>query len=713
MTSPLPLGDGRTVADRLAESGTGFDDNVRDFDLLSASLGAAGLTAVFDDPAASLTLLAPTDAAFLRLARHLGYGGNDEQGAFDAIVAALTTLAPGGNPIPLLTDILRYHVLGEAKDRAELLGATELQTLLPDATLKPFGNRLGDGDPDATDARLFGPAETLGNGSLQAIDRVLLPIDVPSNASGAPTPPSIAGIVSASGSGFDANGADFDILLKAVQTAGLVDALADPHAALTVFAPTDAAFVSLARDLGFMGTDEAGAFDAIAEALTTLSPSGDPVPLLKDILLYHVADGTFSQAQADAAGPITTLAGSTIEVAGGQVIDADPDQRDARFVPGATDIKASNGAVQAIDRVLLPLDLDTTTDGADGSISDILALSGTGFDANRQDFDILNAALDAADLRATLDGAGLDATLFAPTDAAFIRLARDLGYTGRNEQGAFDAIVDTLTTLGDGDPIGLLTTVLTYHVGTEALTRADIRGSVAIDTVAGLELAPFGATLGDLDPTLPDAKLINGRSDQVASNGIVQAIDRVLLPADLAEATGSAMPHGTLAEILAQSGTGLDGFGGDFDILNIALDATGLSAALDEPGAALTLLAPTDAAFVRLAQSFGYAGHAEEEALDTILSALTTLGGGDPVPVLTDILTYHLVDGTLARDQLRAAHEAETLFGEALAFRSQYILDAETGYDVRFIRGGADVAAENGALHAIDGVLLPFDLALI
>ena len=39
--------------------------------------------------------------------------------------------------------------------------------------------------------------------------------------------------------------------------AGLVDALADPHAALTVFAPTDAAFVSLARDLGFTGTTEA------------------------------------------------------------------------------------------------------------------------------------------------------------------------------------------------------------------------------------------------------------------------------------------------------------------------------------------------------------------------------------------------------------------------------------------------------------------------
>ncbi len=712
MSNPLPLGDGRSLADRLAASGTGFDTDASDFDLLNAALGAAGLTAALDDPAASLTLLAPTDAAFLRLARDLGYAGGGEQGAFDAIVAALTTLG-GGDPIPLLTDILRYHVLPEAKDRQEIQAATSLETLLPGATLSPFGNRLGDGDPDAVDARLDGPTETLANGTLQAITRVLLPTDVPGNDAGTPPPPSIAGIVAASGTGFDTDGTDFDILLKAAQTADLVDALADPDAALTVFAPTDAAFIALARDLGFTGTDEAGAFDAIAAALATLSPTGDPVPVLRDVLLYHVAGEALSRAQADAAGPITTLAGGTIEVAGQRILDADPDQRDARFVPGATNIEAANGVVQVIDRVLLPLDLDTATDGADGTIADVLALSGTGFDSNRADYDMLNAAIDAAGLRGALDGAGLDATLFAPTDAAFIRLARDLGYDGRDEAGAFDAIVDALTTLGGGDPIPLLTTVLTYHVATEPLTRAEIRAATSIDTLSGLELTPFGATLGDLDPSLPDARLIGGRGDIQASNGIIQAIDQVLLPADLPEARGSVSPHGSIADILGQSGTGLDGFGGDFDILNAALDAAGLTAALDDPDAALTLLAPTDAAFIRLAATLGDTSGTEQGALDAILAALTTLGSGNPVPVLTDILSYHVIDGTFGRDQLRAAGEAETLLGEDLGFRGQRIDDAETGYAVRFVQGGADVQADNGAIHAIDGVLLPLDLALI
>lgn len=61
-------------------------------------------------------------------------------------------------------------------------------------------------------------------------------------------------VVAASGGAsagtFDANGNDYDILLTALNTAGLTAAVADPNASLTVFAPRDAAFLRLARDLG-------------------------------------------------------------------------------------------------------------------------------------------------------------------------------------------------------------------------------------------------------------------------------------------------------------------------------------------------------------------------------------------------------------------------------------------------------------------------------
>ncbi len=702
-----------SIAARLAQSGTGFDASRADFDILNAALSATGLDSALAAPGADLTLLAPTDAAFISLARSLGYVGNAEQGAYDAIVGALTTLAPGGDPIPLLTDILRYHVLGEAKDRGAILGSTELETLLGGVTLKPFGVTLQDNDPDAADARVVGASISTGNGTIQAISEVLLPLDVPGNSDGLAPPPTIAGLVAASGAGFDANAGDFDILLTAVQAAGLTTALADPAAELTVFAPTDGAFVELARTLGYAGTAEQGAFDAIVAALTELAPDGNPLPILADILLYHVVPERLSKAQADAAGPITTLGGGTITVEGNRILDADPDLRDARFVPGATDILAANGAVQAIDRVLLPLDLDTPGNAVGGTIADQLAASGTGFDANRGDFDILNAALGAAGLTATLDSAALDATLFAPTDGAFLTLARNFGYVGGSEQGAFQAIVQTLTTLSDdGNPIPLLTDILTYHVADGTLTAREIAQSSSVTTLSGEAITPFGSILIDLDPTVPDARLIGQRADLHASNGIIQAIDRVLLPADVPETAGSRAPHGSIADLVAQSGHGFDDVGSDFDILQAALDTAGLTAALDNPAATLTLLAPTDAAFMRLAERLGYEGDAEQGALDAIVGALTTLGGGNPLPLLEDVLTYHVLEGRLSRQVLSADGEATTLLGPDLAFRGNRIVDAEPGYDVRF-DATTSVLAENGAVQAIADVLLPINLDVL
>jgi hypothetical protein len=127
--------------------------------------------------------------------------------------------------------------------------------------------------------------------------------------------------------------------------------------------------------------------------------------------------------------------------------------------------------------------------------------------------------------------------------------------------------------------------VLTTHVVTGARSVAEITASAEITTLSGVTLSPFGRTLIDADPTLPDARIIAGRADLEASNGIVQAVNRVILPADIPEARGSEVPRGTIADIVAASGEGPDNFGADFDLLNAALRATGLDAALDDPAA--------------------------------------------------------------------------------------------------------------------------------
>ncbi len=168
-------------------------------------------------------------------------------------------------------------------------------------------------------------------------------------------PASIAAVLAESGDGFDDDASDFDMLLAAAGAAGLVEALADEDASLTAFAPTDAAFVSLAERLGFEGAGEAEAFDFIVGALTDLG-GGDPIPLLTDVLSYHVADGSATLGELQAERRIDTLlGGAQLRIAGDRLVDAEPDLDDAQVI--AADIQTGNGVIHAIDQVLLPLDL--------------------------------------------------------------------------------------------------------------------------------------------------------------------------------------------------------------------------------------------------------------------------------------------------------------------------------------------------------------------
>ena len=170
----------------------------------------------------------------------------------------------------------------------------------------------------------------------------------------------ITDIVLESGGEFDSDRRDYDILLNAVVTADLAEALADPSAELTVFAPNDAAFVRLAKDLGYEGGyDESDAWDFLVTALTALG-DGDPVPVLTDILLYHVVAGDVRPVNLILATifgqDITTLLGATVRPFFIFLIDNDPDLRNPR-VTFPLDIEASNGRIHTVNRVLIPVDL--------------------------------------------------------------------------------------------------------------------------------------------------------------------------------------------------------------------------------------------------------------------------------------------------------------------------------------------------------------------
>jgi serralysin len=113
--------------------------------------------------------------------------------------------------------------------------------------------------------------------------------------------------------------------------------------------------MNLAKTLGFKGTTEAAAFDFVVDALTLLSGGASPIPLLTDILLYHVVPESLQASQVLSSASIDTLLGPTLGVSGTSLVDGDPDLANPSII--ATDIQAANGVVHVIDGVLIPVDI--------------------------------------------------------------------------------------------------------------------------------------------------------------------------------------------------------------------------------------------------------------------------------------------------------------------------------------------------------------------
>jgi len=132
---------------------------------------------------------------------------------------------------------------------------------------------------------------------------------------------------------------EFTVLLAAVQAADptILEALSNPEADLTVFAPTDAAFVALLETLEM-------------DAETLLADT----ELLNSVLLYHVLDiSVFSDTVIELDGesvPTLLSEDATISIS---VVDGGVVLNDTINVI-ITDFEADNGVVHVIDGVLIP-----------------------------------------------------------------------------------------------------------------------------------------------------------------------------------------------------------------------------------------------------------------------------------------------------------------------------------------------------------------------
>ena len=181
-----------------------------DFETLVAAATAANLVATLNDPDASLTVFAPTDAAFEALG--------------DATLNYLL------NNLDVLESTLLYHVVAGAElssiDAIAAAGSAVGMANGDEATIS-----LGDAGLMIESANIVVTDIVASNGIIHVIDSVL---EAPS-ATGAPLAVTLA-----------ANGS-FSTLSGLLEDAGLTETLMDPNANVTIFAPTDDAFAQMEK----------------------------------------------------------------------------------------------------------------------------------------------------------------------------------------------------------------------------------------------------------------------------------------------------------------------------------------------------------------------------------------------------------------------------------------------------------------------------------
>lgn len=261
----------------------------------------------------------------------------------------------------------------------------------------------------------------------------------------------------------------------------------------------------------------------------------------------------------------------------------------------------------------------------------------------------LKAAIDEAELDATLQDLSSEFTVFAPDNDAFDDLAAALGTT-----------VAGLLLSPD------LEDILLYHVlGTEVLSTAINNGDIVtpLNTANTLKL-----TVTNTPWVYVNQAQVNA-PDLGADNGVVHSLDAVVLPVE------------TVVDVAIDN---------NFTILADAVVEAFLVPALSDPFGEFTVFAPSDAAFT--------------DALNELdISAADLLASAN----LADILLYHVLGTEVASgdisngDIVNPLNNANTIkmtvTGTGDVYANQALVEL------------ANVAADNGVVHAIDAVVFSYE----
>lgn len=478
----------------------------------------------------------------------------------------------------------------------------------------------------------------------------------------------------------------FTTLVAAVEAAGLVDTLKG-EGPFTVFAPTDDAFAALPE-----GTVEGLLND---------------IPALTDILLYHVVPGAVSAAEVVNLDSATTARGSDISIS---VKDGEVYLNDTVKVI-ITDIETSNGVIHVIDGVLMPPADDMTAEPM--MAPETVHIRVAHFSPDTPAVDVFvsgDAAIEALEfpnvtewmelpagtynLAVAPAGAGIEAAAIGPADfdleaGAYITVAA----IGSLEAGTLAAhvVTEDYSELAEG-----YARVSVFHAiadapavdvlanGSAAVTalaypgtQSDNDGFFTLDVPAGtydFQVVPTG----EMEPVVLD---LPGTMLEANTNYFVAAVGTLANPSAQLVATTQSM---MMDELTGNTIVDMAVNDGQFTTLVTALQAADLADTLAGEGP-FTVFAPTDDAFAALPEG-------------------TVEGLLNDIPMLTQVLLYHVVSGEVPAATVVTLDSATTLEGSPVTITVRdgnvYLNDS-----VQVIM--TDIQASNGIIHVIDGVLMP------
>lgn len=125
---------------------------------------------------------------------------------------------------------------------------------------------------------------------------------------------------------------------------------------------------------------------------------------------------------------------------------------------------------------------------------------------------------------------------------------------------------------------------------------------------------------------------------------------------------------------------------GNFETLVTAVTAANLVETLKSPGP-FTVFAPTDSAFAKLPAG----------TIEVLLNN---------IPLLTKILTYHVIAGEYSADELLSRGSIQTVQGQSVRVKEKYFGKVSYVY-VNNSRIEGSVLVKNGIIHIINTVLMP------